>query len=269
MPATQAPSRVEPGGPILTAVTDVVLAIGERDFEERLLRALRPLVGIHHCSIFLISGGRDVACLGAASIDGTSASRRAAERYTATYWQDDPGLRRLNGVSFARHAGMRRISSRDIQNPSYRRECYDAFDIVERAGFYRDIEGCRLVLSLHRTGASPFGPEELRSLTAMADPITAAVARHHRVGIDGARAEVADPAQVSGWLAALVPALSQREREVCALTVLGHDTETIAEGTGLRSSSIATYRKRAYSKAGVNSAAELAALCLGLLATRS
>lgn len=263
MLALQAPGRLEPGGHLLAAVTDAVMAIGEQDFEDRLLRAIRPVTSVHHCSVFLIEGGRGVTCLGAASSDGTSASRKAAERYISSYWQEDPGLRRLGGVSFASHAGLRRISPGDIRNPAYRRECYDTLGIVERATLYRDFADCRLVLSLHRTsGDGQFRPDEFRALASVADPITAAVARHHRLRIAATERKTADPTRLPTLLAALVPELSERELEVCSLTVLGHGTEAIARRLGLRPSSITTYRKRAYCKAGVNSAAELAALCL-------
>lgn len=266
MLASQAPRVPEPAGHLFVAVANAVMAIGEQDFAGRLLQALRPIAGAHHCSIFLIEGGRGVSCLGAASSDGTSASWRAAERYTAAYWREDPGLRRLGGMSFERHAALRPISAGDIRNPAYRRECYDAFSIVARATMYRDFANCRLMLSLHRTAASGmFEAHELRSLSCVADPITAAVARHHRLRVSAAQPATADPSRVSSLLSALVPDLSEREREVCTLAVLGHGTEVIAERLRLRPSSIITYRKRAYCKAGVNSAAELAALCLGLL----
>ncbi|MCR0985008.1 helix-turn-helix transcriptional regulator [Roseomonas populi] len=263
MLALHAPRVPDDAGQLFSAVTHAVMAIGEHDFEGLLLQALRPIAGVHHCSVFLIEGGRGVSCLGAASSDGTSVSRKAAERYISSYWQEDPGLRRVGGVSFASHAGLRRISSGDIRNPAYRRECYDTLGIVERATLYRDFADCRLVLSLHRTsGDGQFRPDELRALASVADPITAAVARHHRLRIAATERRTADPARLPTLLAALVPELSERELEVCSLTVLGHGTEAIAARLGLRPSSITTYRKRAYCKAGVNSAAELAALCL-------
>lgn len=88
--------------------------------------------------------------------------------------------------------------------------------------------------------------------------------------------EACDPdlAQLAGRLALLhferaldtgIPAplavLSDREQAVCLGILKGRKAEAIAADLGVASSSVVTYRKRAYSKLGVSSRAGLFAIC--------
>ncbi|MCE8539996.1 helix-turn-helix transcriptional regulator [Ruegeria pomeroyi] len=55
--------------------------------------------------------------------------------------------------------------------------------------------------------------------------------------------------------------LSDREQAVCLGMLSGRKTETIAADLGVASSSVVTYRKRAYGKLGITSRAGLFAIC--------
>ena len=58
------------------------------------------------------------------------------------------------------------------------------------------------------------------------------------------------------------PALSAREAEVCALTMVGWSSPRIAARLGIASGSVLTFRRRAYTKTGVSSAGELVSFIL-------
>lgn len=53
------------------------------------------------------------------------------------------------------------------------------------------------------------------------------------------------------------PQLSGREREVCALTILGNSTKLIASMLGVSPNTVITYRQRAYERLGVSNASSL------------
>ncbi len=55
--------------------------------------------------------------------------------------------------------------------------------------------------------------------------------------------------------------LSDRERQVCEGILSGRKSEMIAANIGIAPNSVVTYRRRAYSKLGINSRADLFALC--------
>ncbi len=57
--------------------------------------------------------------------------------------------------------------------------------------------------------------------------------------------------------------LSSREQAVCLGILAGRKSEAIAGDIGVAASSVITYRKRAYTKLGISSRAELFALCSG------
>ena len=264
----QAPPDAPATGRVFGAVAAMIATIGEDRFEERILAALRGVVAAEHCSTFLSDPGEGVRCLGAASLDGSRAALCAAEHYVAGYWQEDPALRQLRGTSFDAHAGVGRITSDEIRNPAYRRDCYEASRVLDRIALYRDIGGRRLILSIYRGPRTGFfARDDLHALGLAADALTAGFARHYRLRMRPpepvtAAAACDDPARISRLLEALCPQLSTREQEVCALSVLGRTSGDIADLLGIRMSSVITYRKRAYAKLEVSSPIELAAQCL-------
>ena len=90
----------------------------------------------------------------------------------------------------------------------------------------------------------------------MADLIVAAVWRHDEQGHM--------PTDVIGReqlflqrLACLAPALTQRERQVCALSALGLTSEGISLKLDIGINTVLTYRKRAYRRLAISSLNEL------------
>ena len=253
---------------LLPAITQAIAAIGETDFADRLLGAKDGLVEAEHCSAFLLDRRDGPRCLGAASFDGSPTALAAAEHYVATYWHEDPALQRLRGASFEAQAGMGRVTSDEIRNAAYRRDCYDRPRVIDRITLYRDLGGQRLFLSVFRGPRRGFfGTPDIEALGAAADALTTGLARHHRFGLPRPGAPEPEASglsreRVSQILEALCAGLSPREREVCALSVLGGTAEEVAARLGIQASSVTTYRKRAYAKLGVSSSVALAGQCL-------
>ncbi|MFT8246674.1 helix-turn-helix transcriptional regulator [Roseomonas sp. BN140053] len=262
----QPPSVPPATGRLLKTVSAAITAIGQPDFDGRLLAALRGFVGAEHCSTFLFEREGGIRCLGAASGDGSRRAQRAADCYVAGYWREDPAFRRLREASFAGRPGLGRVQQDDIHNPAYRRDCYETPGVIDRVALYRDFGPRRVFLSVFRgPHAGLFGPEDLDGLSLAAESLTAVIARHHRFRLRTEREATElplTPDQVASWLESFCPGLSARERGVCAASVLGATAEEIAATLGLRASSVITYRKRAYAKLGVSSSTGLAALCL-------
>ena len=269
----QAPPGAPMTGRLFEAIAAMIAAIGEDWFEGRILAALHNAVLAEHCSTFLADPAEGVRCLGAASLDGSTAALCAAEHYVAGYWQEDPVLRQLRGTSFEARVGIGRITADEIRNPAYRRDCYEASHVIDRIALYRDIGGRRLILSIYRGARTGFfARDDLQALGLAADALTAGFARHHRFRLPApepgtAAAASIDPARISRLLETLCPHLSAREREVCLLSVLGRTSADIADVLGIRTSSVVTYRKRAYAKLEVSSPVELGAQCLRVAGT--
>jgi DNA-binding CsgD family transcriptional regulator len=68
--------------------------------------------------------------------------------------------------------------------------------------------------------------------------------------------------ELEGRFARLFPDLTGRERQTCARAAIGMTAEGAALDLGIATSSILTYRKRAYRRLGVTSAYELARLVM-------
>ena len=70
-------------------------------------------------------------------------------------------------------------------------------------------------------------------------------------------------AEVTQRLASAHPALTAREREVCARSLTGQTARQIAGELGLGAGTVLTYRQRAYAKTGSNKASDLLAAVMG------
>jgi DNA-binding CsgD family transcriptional regulator len=66
-------------------------------------------------------------------------------------------------------------------------------------------------------------------------------------------------------LASIEPRLTHRERQVCSLALKGRTVEEIAEALKIQPSTVATLRRRAYSKLKITKLNGLFALCIARL----
>jgi DNA-binding NarL/FixJ family response regulator len=89
-------------------------------------------------------------------------------------------------------------------------------------------------------------PKRIFERFSRAAPIYASLIRRHL-----------SAGRLDARLAALCPELTPREIGVCQALLRGENTAEVALALGIRSSSVQTYRKRAYAKLGISSLAGL------------
>jgi DNA-binding CsgD family transcriptional regulator len=185
--------------------------------------------------------------------------------YRERYYKTDP----MNAV--IAQAGNRdpmallRLRREDVPDTDYRRTCFEEPEICERATILCRTDGGWLVLNLGRTYRSGyFRPEELRDIASFAELALPLLARHdqlvraqHEFG-----AKPPDLMDLEHRFEKRFPALTVRERQVCARTMIGMTAEAIALDLGIGRASVLTYRQRSYKRLGICSAYQLSALVL-------
>jgi DNA-binding CsgD family transcriptional regulator len=143
---------------------------------------------------------------------------------------------------------------------AHREQIYAAHSLSERLSIVaaeRDgaSSGALLAVNLYRHRAQPrFAPAELDTVLDVAGTLMAVVQRHIELA-----SSHRTPAQ---RLHQLCPALTTREREVCERLLRGMSFEGIAADLALSTTTVKTYRNRAFDRLGIHHRNELFALAL-------
>ena len=146
----------------------------------------------------------------------------------------------------------RALRPAEIADPHYRGFCYDGPRFTERLSFVWMRGGHRYVLSFYRqAGRLPALISALADLAELALPI---LRKHAQIR------QMQDLPALSKLLARLAlnfPKLALQERNVRSRTLVGMMAEAIALELGIGTSTVPTYRRRAYERYGISSASQL------------
>ena len=154
-----------------------------------------------------------------------------------------------------------RLEPSDIAEEGYRRVFFEERGIVERVSVLQRCEtGWRGVNIARHRRHGPCSEADISTLAGIAQLILPIVDHHF------------DWQASADWRNALsdmevrfeqgFPALTERERQVCARAAVGMSIEATALDLGIGRSSVLTYRRRAYGRLHVTSPYGLAALVL-------
>lgn len=235
----------------------IVDALGTPDFGPVVLDALGAVAGVEEIFAFhRAEGGAMPSVILSAGAERQAGGR--AEAYRRHYFRLDP----LNSVF--RAGGERgglclRVRPDDIADRDYRRDCYARPGFAEKLSILRPGRGGWITLSLFRHGGTgAFSDGEAQHLRALGRVLLPLIEAHGRtLGAD--RPGPGSAAAVEARLHSLCPTLTERERAVCARTVIGMTAEGIGLDLGIRPTSVLTYRRRAYERLGISTALQLAA----------
>ena len=229
-------------------------------FEEAVMSVLERHLGVDHFSVFANSPNKPARLLAAGSRKRDGVSMSIAQTYAARYYRSDPVPPCGIGAKTAERLLVRSRRAADVRNPRYRRECYENHGIAERLTIGSSEFGTWRLLHLYRQRNRPsFDDVDVaQALRAAACILTALPFSGAAIG------QPRDARWRLPWFVArlreLSNLLSGREIEVCARALLGMTVEGTALDLGIASTSVATYRKRAYQKLHITSQNELYAL---------
>jgi DNA-binding CsgD family transcriptional regulator len=156
-----------------------------------------------------------------------------------------------------------RVSPNDIVVPAYRRMLERA-EVIERVSFLRKHgrSGWRCLTVARRRQSGGFQERELDWLGGFFRLLTPLIDRHRTLVGEVVEDRAERIVELEQRFARHCPQLTPRERQICARAAMGISVEGAALDLGIGTSSVLTYRKRAYHRLGVSSAYELARLVL-------
>lgn len=241
-------------------LADLIARLGESDFADRLMLALNALCGADMCSGFAITAGRPRA-LFAASIDPrrSAFARIATLRYVQKYWKRDTATAYTLGRAHRSVKTIRRPSS-VIRDIDYRHECYAEGEVIERLSICRAGPVPTVVNAYRDRASGPFSPAEIERFEAAAPVLMASLEKHQQL-VAAAHAISPNHINAQAKQRAIMDdaGLSEREAQVLAAILSGMDQNAIAQAIGIKTSTVVTYRRRAYAKLGVRTRTELRA----------
>lgn len=276
-------------------VAGLTSAIGREEFSKALLGLFDPAFEFSHCTAFERRDGKKAPSIAlATSRDRLDemAMRDLTSQWVEEDYVDDPLLVDVERVARVRpevHFGTV-IGSPDHGGARARivEKYYDRFDIGDKATYtMRDGDRVVCVSLYRRRGGGPLSTRQRTALGRMSSLVLKSVERHSEV-MAMANATMSDPfAQVEPvveehqplWQQSRSDMLSKlrvaflmqskevtaREAEICAYIAMGYTTFAIGLVLGISQNTVATHRKRAYSKLKLSSQAELFQACLRYL----
>ncbi|APG85145.1 LuxR family transcriptional regulator [Sinorhizobium americanum CCGM7] len=164
---------------------------------------------------------------------------------------------------------MRELAPDRFFSSEYYRTYYVQTGLAEEVGFFVPVsEQVTVVLSLMRREATgPFGAAEF-ALLKRAEPLVAALARHHWADLDH-RFDAALAKTGRSRRKALHPPadgvwqhlnLTDREAAIIELVLQGHSSESIGLRLGISTGTVKVHRRNVYRKLGISSQTQLLSL---------
>lgn len=248
----------------LTQLGDVVAAIGQPAFPERLAQFLRGIAPYSYTVIFGYHGA-------AAPVDLFDDFPEGKRRVFVGDYQEGPYLLDPFYLAATRPVAagiyrMKDLAPDRFYQGEYFRSYYVRTGLAEEIGYFTAIGGgAMVVLSLMRADR-PFLPREMRLLAALC-PIVQAAVRQHWPNLEGRLDTASHPpgeAPSPGIARAFADfgagLLTARERQIVEHTLKGHSAEAVGRLLGISPGTVRIHRRNIYQKLRINSQGELFSL---------
>jgi len=246
-------------GAVATHFTTLIEAVGTPSFEPTLINFTRQAIGCDHVTAFAHSARTAPRVLLAANAGAQPLARLMAKKYLSNYWQMDPAncidLRQMRLSSTL----AVRLSSDEIPHDDYHFDCYASADLIDRFSILRAQNDEIVRLNFYRRSAiGKFRPTDTRTFDSAAEMLLALILKHD--DLLSRECAARNDGERDGAGARLQ--LPRREAEVCMHIAKGLSSRAIAEQLGISVNTVLTYRKRIYTRLGINSQNELLRLML-------
>ncbi|MDH4567076.1 hypothetical protein E8E95_10330 [Pseudomonas sp. BN414] len=259
----------------MNRIADLVGGIGNSGFDQSFYSFCHDLLQVDQCTVFRFDRHGVPQCLIAEAQDGQSRSlaRQLANEYTDGAYRRDPNLA-IDQIGNCSSESMivRCVTPASILDKGYRRRFYDEALVRQELALIAPLEGETLYCSFYRSEERmDFSGEETGHLHQLGNILAQMLGKHAQVMHLRSRCDTGlpEPANLNPerrarmyeeLRASLLKApgsLTQREAEICASIALGYTTLGISLNLGISINTVATHRKRAYSKLGISSQNEL------------
>jgi DNA-binding CsgD family transcriptional regulator len=247
--------------PLRSQIARLIEVVGTPRFETEMFQAARAATNCDHMTAYAISGNAPPRLLLAANTGPAPVARSLAKKYVSQYWKLDPTNKAVSACNGRSDIAVRIFPEEDIDDQSYRYECFTAVQMMERFTLVRHhgTDAFRIhFLSSCRNGR--FTPSDVNHIVSSADLLVSLLKKHDATGTSAS--EESTPQLFLNRLRLVEPSIPDREAQVCTAIMLGMTSEAIALKLGISVNTVLTYRKRAYGRLNISCQNELMRLVL-------
>lgn len=244
-------------------VCRLVRAMGRSDFSDTIGGEGRSLTGADQITAFVIDP-QQVRCILAYRPEEDDLVVQLCRQYASTYFRRDSYL--ASCLESESELSSYRVSFRQVDDAAYRNNLYLAAGLASKLAVVSRAPGRSIYLNFYYRRDTELSASAAVNLSSYWRLLIECLSKHDLM-TGGLFRDRSAKLRVEDVLRERFPVLSKREREVCARIATGHGAEAIALELGLSETTVITFRRRAYSKLGISSQAELFAHCAGLIAT--
>ncbi len=243
-------------------IATMVEALGSVRFSKVLLESLSDTVAIDHMALVHFEPER-VRYITSASTHGVHIPEQLQQLYLSLYYRLDPNINVVKQLNSGDEVLVRRLSFTDINDMDYQRLWYEHMDINDRLSVITQADKGIYSLNLYKKKTA-FTEKAYQQIKSQADVLSAFAVKHTRLSgsLSSFQTRESQINDLIERLAAISTALTAREQQVCARILIGMTSQGIALDLSISPDSVATYRKRAYTRLNISSQNELFALCL-------
>ncbi|MFT6288453.1 MAG: DNA-binding CsgD family transcriptional regulator [Alcanivorax sp.] len=222
---------------------------GTRDFYEPFLDLIHDVYGVDQCMIFLLDAESRMECLLSRNFLNNVVAAPLARSYIEDKYNFDPNITSLRKLHVGETQTIHLSDTQHRMTEGYRNQFFEAPHLIDKVSILTTDDNGSYYINFYRSQERrTFVEDKLFTNPGDGRLIAALLTQHYRLNKSLSR---------EGPLVFL----SQRERQVCQGILQGEKMETISATMEIATSSVITYKKRAYAKLGINSRASLFALC--------
>lgn len=244
---------------VLQPFEDVLRSVGTEKFYKSFIANLTERIAVDR--LYLFEG----SALTTPLVMETEPTKPAVQgtTYVDQFLPSDPLQAALRDTTDEETVLRLIVKPEDIQVPLYRKMLERA-GVIERVSFVRRLGKARwrCMTVVRREALGRFEDRDLSWLGSYYRLVTPLVDLHRRLVGEVVEDRADRIEELEQRFAQRFPALTQRERQICARAAIGISVEGAALDLGIGSASVLTYRRRAYQRLNVSSAYELARLVL-------
>lgn len=254
----------------------MVKQVGTPDFPRELVTFSHDIAGVDHCSAIWISPNAIPPALlftyGMTIPDPDA--QEVAQRY-ADRSRQDPNYRKAIGMSARQDGTLLPFPRENVEDSSYVQYFYTEVGVIDKVSTVTNVRNYKILSNFYRLSpSSPYNDTERDVLRDILPLAAGLIGAHFQIAVLPAvetaqdaleQPKASGPQDIRLLMENIDEAfsgLSERERQVCEGIVLGHSATVLAESLDVSPATIVTYRRRAYTKLGVNSANDLLRLLI-------
>ncbi len=241
----------------LQALQGLIGLMGQqREFEAALLQHLHPIVPAASYAIYQTGHGCDPTLFMSASLGVPDTTRDCWNAYLSGPYRSDRTF--ANPSAPAEQPMLCHITAPEVP-AQHRARVYEAHGVAERVSVVQHKDASVFAINFYRhEHQRPFSDAQLADFESLAPALLALAQKQ----IELTRPRMGQRS-VAHWLQRLqqhAPALTVREREVCARLLCGMTHDGVANDLQLSLPTVKTYRNRAFARLGIHFKNELFAL---------